>query len=93
MVLTKCCRVWRKYKPRSILLESKEIPDHALLFESDVIAILGKPLLRQAVINRLQQRLASLQESKLVFAVIWPLCVVLILRQLCYLASLRGFSC
>ena len=42
MVLTKCCRVWRKYKPRSILLESKEVPDHALLFESDIIAILGE---------------------------------------------------
>lgn len=40
MVLRKSCRVLRKYKPRSILLESKEVPDHVLLFESDIIAAL-----------------------------------------------------
>ena len=42
MVLRKSCRVWRKYRPRSVLLESKDIPDHVLLFESDVIASLSK---------------------------------------------------
>lgn len=43
MVLRKSCRVLRKYKPRSILLESKEVPDHVLLFESDIIAALSTP--------------------------------------------------
>lgn len=43
MVLRKSCRVWRKLKPRSVLLESKEVSDHVLLFESDVIALLSKP--------------------------------------------------
>ncbi len=40
MVLTKTIRVWRKYKPRSVLVESKEIPDEALLFESNTVAVL-----------------------------------------------------
>ena len=42
MVLSKSFRVWRKYRPRSVLLESKENPEEALLFESDTIAILCK---------------------------------------------------
>ena len=42
MVLTKCVRVSWKFKPRSVLMESRDVPDHALLFESDVIAILSK---------------------------------------------------
>ena len=40
MVLTKSIRVWRKYRPRSVLMESKELLDQALLFESNAIAIL-----------------------------------------------------
>lgn len=42
MVLRKSCRVWRKYRPRSVLLESKDVPDQVLLFESDVIASLSE---------------------------------------------------
>lgn len=38
MVLKKSFRVWRKYRPRSVLLETKEIPEEALLLESDAIA-------------------------------------------------------
>ena len=48
MVLKKSFRVLRKYKPRSVLLESREIDDEALLFESNTIATLcewGKPML------------------------------------------------
>ena len=44
MVLSKSFRVWRKYKPRSVLLESRDVPDHVLLFESDVIASLSKQI-------------------------------------------------
>jgi phosphatidylinositol-bisphosphatase len=40
MVLKKSFRVLRRYKPRSVLLESKEIEDEALLFESNTIASL-----------------------------------------------------
>ncbi len=40
MVLKKSFRVWRKYRPRSVLLETKEIPEEALLLESDAIATL-----------------------------------------------------
>lgn len=40
MVLSKSFRVWRKYRPRSVLLESKDNPEEALLFESNAIAIL-----------------------------------------------------
>lgn len=29
-------------RPGSVLLESKDVPDHVLLFESDVIASLSK---------------------------------------------------
>lgn len=39
-MLRKSFRVWRKSRPRSVLLESKEVPDEALLFEADAIAIL-----------------------------------------------------
>lgn len=42
MVLRKSFRVWRKHTPRSVLLESKEIPDEALLFESATVARLCK---------------------------------------------------
>ena len=42
MLLRKSFRVWRKYKPRSVLMESREIPDQALLFEARAIAILCK---------------------------------------------------
>lgn len=42
MVLRKSCRVWRKHRPRSVILESRDVPDHCLLFESDVIATLSK---------------------------------------------------
>lgn len=42
MVLTKTVRVWRKYRPRSVLVESKEVPDEALLFESNTVAVLCK---------------------------------------------------
>ena len=34
MVLSKSFRVWRKYRPRSVLLETKENPEEALLFET-----------------------------------------------------------
>ena len=40
MVLTKGHRVWRKLKPRSALLECKDVTDGALLFESDSVATL-----------------------------------------------------
>ena len=42
MVLSKSFRVWRKYRPRSVLLETKENPEEALLFETNAIAILCK---------------------------------------------------
>lgn len=42
MVLRKSFRVLRRYKPRSVLLESKEIEDETLLFESNTIATLSK---------------------------------------------------
>lgn len=42
MVLRKSCRVWRKYRPRSLILESRDVTDHALLFESDVVASLSE---------------------------------------------------
>ena len=42
MLLRKSFRVWRKYKPRSVLMESREISDEALLFEAHSIAILCK---------------------------------------------------
>ena len=48
MVLSKSYRVWRKYRPRSVLLESRDVPDHVLLFESDVIASLSKHKFRLA---------------------------------------------
>lgn len=34
----------RRYKPRSVLLESKEIEDETLLFESNTIATLSKSI-------------------------------------------------
>lgn len=40
MVLKKSVRVWQKYRPRSVMLESKDVPEEALLFESEAIAIL-----------------------------------------------------
>ena len=40
MVLTKGHRVWRQLKPRSALLEWKDVTDGALLFESDNVAAL-----------------------------------------------------
>ena len=43
MVLRKSFRVLRRYKPRSVLLESREIEDETLLFESNTIATLSKP--------------------------------------------------
>ena len=42
MVLKKSFRVWRKQRPRSVLLESKDVPDEALLFEADSVARLCK---------------------------------------------------
>lgn len=41
MVLKKSVRVWQKYRPRSVMLESKDVPEEALLFESEAIAILS----------------------------------------------------
>ena len=42
MVLKKSFRVWRRQKPRSVLLDSKAIEDESLLFESNTIATLSK---------------------------------------------------
>ena len=47
MVLSKSFRVWRKYRPRSVLLETKENPEEALLFETNAIAILCKTRVRR----------------------------------------------
>lgn len=44
MVLKKSFRVLRRYKPRSVLLESKEIEGETLLFESNTIATLSECL-------------------------------------------------
>ena len=44
MVLKKSFRVLRRYKPRSVLLESKEIEGETLLFESNTIATLSEYL-------------------------------------------------
>ena len=44
MVLKKSFRVLRRYKPRSVLLESKDIVDETLLFESNTIATLSASL-------------------------------------------------
>lgn len=55
MVLRKSCRIWRKYRPRSVLLESREVPDHVLLFESDVIASLSE--LFDQLVSRIQPSL------------------------------------
>lgn len=40
MVLTKGYRVWRKLKPRSALLECRDVTDGSLLFELDNVAAL-----------------------------------------------------
>ena len=42
MVLKKSFRVLRRYKPRSVLLESREIEGETLLFESNTIATLSE---------------------------------------------------
>ena len=60
MLLRKSFRVWRKYKPRSVLMESREIPDQALLFEARAIAILCKSTSRLYWQASLAGRLAML---------------------------------
>ena len=45
MVLNKAIKVLRRWRPtRSVLLESKYIPEEALLFESGSLAVLSKSI-------------------------------------------------
>lgn len=51
MVLNKAIKVLRRWRPtRSVLLESKCIPEEALLFESGSLAVLSKSIFSYSIL-------------------------------------------
>ena len=91
MVLKKSFRVWRKYRPRSVLLESKEIPGQALLFEAGAIAILCEE--PSKLLNLCCLILIRVLVAFCFCCTIAPVEFDIIRRECCYNDSVSAYGC